>query len=41
LLGKEAPDPVLMAGSVVVLSILLMAGAVYFKHMERQFADVI
>jgi lipopolysaccharide transport system permease protein len=41
LLDKKAPDPVLMGGSVLVLFVLLIAGAVYFKHMERQFADVI
>ena len=41
LLGKEAPDPVVMAGSYAVLFLALMAGMVYFRKMERQFADVI
>jgi len=41
LLGKEAPDPMVMAGSYVVLFVILMVGMVYFRQMERQFADVI
>jgi lipopolysaccharide transport system permease protein len=41
LLGQTAPDPVVMAESVVVLFVVLIAGMVYFKQVERQFADVI
>jgi len=41
LLGKDPPDPGVMAGSYIVLFVVLMAGTVYFKRMERQFADVI
>lgn len=41
LLGKESPDLGVMAvSSVVVLSVLL-CGIVYFKRMERTFADVL
>jgi len=41
LLGRAAPDPVVMAESVVVLFVALIAGMVYFRQMERQFADLI
>jgi len=41
LLGRAAPDPVVMAESVVVLLIVLIAGIVYFRQMERQFADIL
>lgn len=41
LLGRTAPDPVVMAGSVVVLFVVLIAGMVYFRRVERQFADII
>jgi lipopolysaccharide transport system permease protein len=41
LLGQTAPDPVVIAESVVVLLVVLFAGMVYFRRMERQFADVI
>jgi lipopolysaccharide transport system permease protein len=41
LLGQTAPDPVVMAESAVVLFVVLLAGMVYFKRVERQFADVI
>lgn len=41
LLGKAAPDPVVMAGSYIVLFVVLVAGTMYFKQMERHFADVI
>ncbi len=41
LLGKESPDLAVMAvSSVVVLSVLL-SGIVYFRQMERTFADVL
>jgi len=41
LLGQTAPDPVVLAESVVVLFVVLIAGAVYFRRVERQFADII
>jgi len=41
LLGQTAPDPVVIAESVVVLFVVLIAGMVYFRQMERQFADII
>ncbi len=41
LLGQTAPDPVVMAESIVILLIVLIAGMVYFRQMERQFADIL
>jgi len=41
LLGRPAPDPVLIAESVMVLSFVIFGGLVYFRKMERQFADVL
>jgi len=41
LLGKSSPDFAVMAVSAVVVLILLLGGLVYFKKMERTFADVI
>jgi len=41
LLGKESPDFMVMAISSAVVVILLLGGLVYFRHMERTFADVI
>jgi len=41
LLGKASPDFMAMAVSVVVVVVLLVGGAVYFKWMEQTFADVI
>jgi lipopolysaccharide transport system permease protein len=41
LLGRAAPDPVVMAESVVVLIVVLIAGTVYFRRAERQFADIL
>lgn len=41
LLGRTAPDPVVMAESVVVLLFVVISGLVYFRKMERQFADII
>jgi lipopolysaccharide transport system permease protein len=41
LLGKESPDFKVMAGSAVVVMVLLLGGIVYFKRMERTFADII
>ena len=41
LLGRTAPDPIVMAESLVVLVLVITAGLVYFRQMERQFADII
>ena len=41
LLGKQGPDFVVMAVSAVVVALLLVGGLVFFKHMERTFADVV
>ena len=41
LLGRTSPDPVVMMESIVVLVALIAAGLVYFRKMERQFADII
>jgi len=41
LLGTQSPDFGVMAVSAVVVLALLFGGIVYFKHMERTFADVI
>ncbi len=41
LLGRTAPDPIVMVESLVVLVLVIIAGLVYFRKMERQFADII
>lgn len=41
LLGQTAPDPVVMVESIVVLFAVIMAGLVYFRRIERQFADIV
>jgi len=41
LLGKASPDFRVMAVSAVVILALLLGGIVYFKRMERTFADVV
>ena len=41
LLGNEAPAFGVMAVSVIVVLVLLFAGTVFFRRMERTFADVI
>lgn len=41
LLGKEQPDFGVMAVSALVVVVLLAGGTVYFRRMERTFADVI
>jgi lipopolysaccharide transport system permease protein len=38
--GTEAPVAAL-ATSVVVIAIVLVAGLIYFRRVERTFADVI
>jgi lipopolysaccharide transport system permease protein len=40
LLGKESPAFELIAASTAVVVALLLGGLVYFKRMERTFADV-
>ena len=41
LLGQTAPDLVVMGGSCIVFVFVLIVGLIYFRRMERQFADVI
>jgi lipopolysaccharide transport system permease protein len=41
LLGKESPDLRVMAISAAVVTLLLIGGLVFFRRMERTFADVI
>lgn len=41
LLGKSAPDPVVMGASIAMFIGVLIAGFAYFNKMERDFADVI
>jgi lipopolysaccharide transport system permease protein len=41
LLGGGHPDLQAMGLSVAVISILLAGGLVFFRNMERSFADVI
>ena len=41
LLGKESPDFGVMVVSAAVVTVLLLGGIVYFKRMERTFADVV
>jgi lipopolysaccharide transport system permease protein len=41
LLGKESPDFVAIAISAVAVIALLFTGLIYFKRMERTFADVV
>jgi lipopolysaccharide transport system permease protein len=41
LLGQAAPDTIVMVMSFAVFSMVLIAGVVYFRQMEREFADVI
>jgi lipopolysaccharide transport system permease protein len=41
LLEQTAPDPMVMAASFIVFVVFLLVSLVYFRQMERQFADVI
>jgi lipopolysaccharide transport system permease protein len=41
LLEQTAPDPMLMTASFIVFVVFLLVSLVYFRQMERQFADVI
>jgi lipopolysaccharide transport system permease protein len=41
LLGQEGPDVGVMAASAGVVLVLCIGGLLYFKYMERTFADII
>jgi lipopolysaccharide transport system permease protein len=41
ILGVGAPPSGLLAVSVVVSVLVLIGGALYFRRMERTFADVV
>jgi lipopolysaccharide transport system permease protein len=41
LLGSKTPDLGLISASISVALLLLITGAIYFRQMERTFADVI
>lgn len=41
LLGTPAPNPVWIGASVLVALVMLIGGLVYFRRMERSFADEI
>jgi lipopolysaccharide transport system permease protein len=41
LLGKQSPDFGVMAISALAVITLLFTGVIYFKRMERTFADVV
>lgn len=40
-LGRTSPDPMVIIESVVVIGVVIGAGLIYFRKMERQFADII
>jgi lipopolysaccharide transport system permease protein len=41
LLGKQTPDLTVISVSTVVVIILLLSGLIFFRRMERTFADVV
>jgi lipopolysaccharide transport system permease protein len=41
LLGKASPDLYLVLLSAVVVLMILFGGVVYFKRVERFFADIV
>jgi lipopolysaccharide transport system permease protein len=41
LLGKESPDFAVISASAAVVVLLVFGGMVYFKRMERTFADLV
>jgi lipopolysaccharide transport system permease protein len=41
LLGKASPDFGVIAVSTTVVVVLLSCGLIYFKRMERKFADLV
>jgi lipopolysaccharide transport system permease protein len=40
-LNKELPDFEVMAASAIIVMILLLGGLIYFRRMERTFADIV
>jgi lipopolysaccharide transport system permease protein len=41
MLGAGQPSPALLASSTLVSLVLLFTGLIYFRRMERSFADVV
>jgi lipopolysaccharide transport system permease protein len=41
LLGKASPNFAVMAVSGVVVLVILIVGLIFFRNMERTFADVV
>ena len=41
LLGKQSPEFSVMAISVAVVLVLIAGGLIFFRNMERTFADVV
>jgi len=41
ILGTGQPEPVALIASIGIASLLLISGVIYFKRMERTFADVV
>lgn len=41
LVGQRAPSLEMMLPSLVIVLLLFVSGVIYFKRMERTFADVI
>lgn len=41
ILGTGQPEPVALLASIGIASLLLISGVIYFKRMERTFADVV
>lgn len=41
LLGKESPDLLAMAISTVAVLLMLISGLIYFRRMDRTFADIV
>jgi lipopolysaccharide transport system permease protein len=41
LLGTGSPPGAMVAASTVVALVFLVSGALYFRRMERTFADVV
>jgi lipopolysaccharide transport system permease protein len=41
LLGTQTPDFAIIAVSAAMVAGLLFGGVIYFKRMERMFADII
>jgi lipopolysaccharide transport system permease protein len=41
LLGKGEPDLMSLGSAVAVVLVLLASGVIFFKRMERLFADVL